>query len=158
MILNADVEGVGFAGELVTVKAGFARNFLLLKQQADVATPAMVKQREADIAKAEKRRTDEVAKLQETADKLSATPVKLSLKVGPDNRTFGSVTATEVAKQAAEQLKADLSAQQLSGLPLKALGRHTVSAKLGLGVVAQLQLDIKAESAKAPKAKAETTA
>src|SRR4051812_31857013 len=124
VILNADVTGVGFAGELVTVRAGFARNFLLRGGQAEVATPEKRKARETEIAKAEARRTDEVTKLEELAAKISAEPLHLSLKVGPNHQVFGSITAKDVAAQVKARFSEEVPPQQLPGLPLKALGRH----------------------------------
>ena len=158
VILNQDVEGTGFTGELLTVKPGFARNFLIPRKLADIATPALEKERQKQIAEAEARREKEVAERQKLADSLAAEPIELSLKVGPDGRVHGAVTATMVAK-ALKDKKAEVPTQQLSGLPLKSLGRHSVSAKLGLGVVAQLAVEVRGEQAKAPaKEKPKATA
>lgn len=148
VILNEDVEGIGFAGELLSVKAGFARNFLLATGKADVATPERQAKRQADMVKATARRESEVAQRQKVADKLNAAPVHLSLKTGPGNQVFGSITAADVAKQLKTEHKIELDAKQLHGLPLKQLGRSMVSAKLGLGVVGQVTLEIAGEAAK----------
>jgi large subunit ribosomal protein L9 len=158
VILNADVDGLGFSGELVTVKAGYARNFLLAGRQGDVATPELLKKREKEIANAQTKREEEVAKLQGAVQALSTEPVKLKLKVGTDNQVFGSITAAELAKAVKTQLKQTVEPRQLVGLPIKALGRHTVSVKLGLGVTGSLELDISPEPVKAPKETAEQPA
>jgi large subunit ribosomal protein L9 len=163
LILNEDVEGVGFKDELVQVKAGFARNFLLPKNVGVLATPALQKDREAQIAKATARREKEVEDRQEVAKTLAAEPVVVSLKVGPGGRVFGSITATEFVKQVKEQRKVTLETKQLHGLPIHGLGAHTVSAKLGLGVVALIPVKVNGEavkgekSDKADKAKAKKT-
>lgn len=149
VILTKDVDGTGFAGELLQVRAGFARNFLLPKQLADVAIPRLRKEREKQIAAAEARREKEVAARQELAETLAAEPIELTLKVGPDGQVFGAVTATDVAKALAAK-KIELTTRDLSGLPLKSLGRHTVSAKLGLGVGVQIPVEIRGQQAATP--------
>ena len=151
VILNADVPDIGFAGELLVVRPGFARNFLLPRGHAELATPAKVAQRETEIAKAEQRRASEVTEREALATEIAAEPLQLKLKVGPDKRIFGSVTATEVVKQLKAQRKLELTTQQLSGLPIKHLGRHQASAKLGLGVTATITLEIEGEPVKPAK-------
>ncbi len=160
LILNEDVEGVGFKGELVRVKAGYARNFLLPKNVAVVATPKLEKEREREIATATARREQEVADRQELAKTLAAEPVVLTLKVGPGGRVFGSVTAAEFAKQVKAQRQVEVDPKQLHGLPLHGLGTHTVSAKLGLGVVASIPVRVNGQTATpaAKTATAKTTA
>ena len=166
VILNTDVPETGFAGELLVVKPGFARNFLLPRGHGELATPAKLKKREKEIAKAEERRSSEVTQREELAVTLGAEPIKLSLKVGPDGQPFGSITASDVVKQLKAQRKLELTTQQLSGLPTSQLGSQTVSAKLGLGVTASVPLEIspdrvkpdaeKPEKAKTAPAKAAT--
>ena len=148
LILNEDVDGVGFKDELVQVKAGFARNFLLPKNLGVLATSKLQQEREAQIAKATARREQEVADRQEVAKALAAEPVVVTLKIGPGGRVFGSVTAAEFVKQVKAQRKVVLIAKQLHGLPVHGLGAHTVSAKLGLGVVALIPLRVNGEAAK----------
>ena len=151
LILNEDVDSVGFKGELVQVKAGFARNFLLPKRLAVLATPQLAKEREQEIATATARREKEVADRQAVAKTLAAEPLVLKLKVGPGGRVFGSVTATEFAKQVKVQHTVEVEAKQFHGLPLHGLGSHTVSAKLGLGVVALIPVRIDGAPVKAEK-------
>lgn len=152
VILNEDIEGVGFTGELVSVRPGFARNRLLAGGLATVATPKLQAERQAEIAKAEARREKEVADRQQVAESLAAEPLALTLKVGPNGRVFGSITAAEFAKQVKAQRKIDVDPKKLHGVPIAGLGSHTVSAKLGLGVVAQVAVTVTGEKAPAPKA------
>lgn len=141
VILNEDVEGTGFAGQLVNARAGYARNFLLMDGRADVATPDRVKQRESEIAKAEGRRQAEISRLQEVAQAIESESLKMTLKTGPNNRVFGSVTANDVVKTLKER-KVELATAQLHGLPIKRLGDSPVSVKLGLGVSAILNVNV----------------
>lgn len=147
VILEADVDGTGFTGELLTVKPGFARNYLLPKRLAVVATPKLAGEREKQIAAATAKREQEIAARQELADQLGAESVKLSLKVGAAGQVFGSLTASDVAGAIKDQRKLTVDPKQLSGLPTKRLGDQTVSAKLGLGVSALIHLDVEPERA-----------
>jgi large subunit ribosomal protein L9 len=158
VILEKDVEGTGFAGELVDVRVGFGRNFLIPKGLAKAATPKLKEQRQKDIAAAEARRAQETAAREELATKLSEQPIELELKVGPGGQVFGSVTATEFAKAVKAQRKLDVDPKQLHGVPISSLGPAQVSVRLGLGVSALIPAVIKgAKAAKAAGAKATTT-
>jgi large subunit ribosomal protein L9 len=148
VILEKDVEGTGFAGELLTVKPGFARNFLLPNQLAAVATPKLKAERDKQIAAAAKKREDEITARHELAEELAAEPVKLKLKTGPDGQVFGSLTARDVATAVKTQRKQEVDAKHLTGLPIKRLGSHIVSAKLGLGVTAQIHVHVDGEQTK----------
>lgn len=145
VILNEDVDGLGFAGELANVKSGYARNFLLPTKLAVLATPKLIADRKADITKATARRESEVTRLKELAEQLGAEPVKLKLKVGPAGQVFGSVAVADLTKAVKDQRKLELSAKHVTGLPLKTIGSATVSAKLGLGVLAEIHIQIAGE-------------
>ena len=93
VILQQDVPNVGASGELVKVRPGFARNYLLPRQLAVSATTAQVNRLEHEkvvaLAKAEKLRKE----MRELADKIGALEIKIARPVGEDNKLFGSVTA-----------------------------------------------------------------
>lgn len=150
VILNTDTENVGFAGELVTVKPGFARNYLLVGGRADVATPKRKAEREAETAKAAERREQEIAKLQELATAIQAHPMQATLKVGPTGHVFGSLGANDVVRYLKEAHKLTVKTSNVSGVPVKGLGSHTVSVKLGVGVTAELPVEVTAEKTAAP--------
>lgn len=147
VILNQDLDGVGFAGSHVVVKPGFARNYLLAGGRAVLATPQLLTERAAEIAKAEAKRQAEHQAREELAEKLAASPLTTTLKTGPKGRVFGSITATEIVKLLNQQHQLSLTAQQLGGLPLKTLGSHAVSVKLGLGVTATVPVEISGQAA-----------
>jgi large subunit ribosomal protein L9 len=148
VILEKDVEGTGFAGELLTVKPGFARNFLLPNQLAAVATPQLKAERDKHIAAAAKKREDEVAARHELADQLAAEQITVKLKTGPDGQVFGSISARDVAAAVKTQRKLEVDAKHLTGVPIKRLGSQSVSAKLGLGVTAQIHVQVEGERTK----------
>lgn len=156
VILEKDVEGTGFAGELVEVRAGFARNFLVPQSLAKVATPKLKEQRQKDIEAAAARRGQETAEREELAAKLAEEPIELKLKVGPGGQVFGAVTATEFAKAVKTQRKLDIDPKQLHGLPISAIGPGQVSARLGLGVSAVLPVMVKGVQAAKPAGSSRT--
>lgn len=147
VILNTDLENIGFAGELVSVKPGFARNYLLVKGRGDIATPKRRASREAEIAKAAERREQEIGKSRQLAEAVQAAPMESTLKVGPTGQVFGSITASAVVKHLKDAHKLIVKTSHVSGVPVKSLGRHTVSVKLGVGVTAELPLEVKGEKA-----------
>jgi large subunit ribosomal protein L9 len=147
VILNKDLEGIGFAGELLSARAGFARNFLLNDGRAEVATPAKIKQREAELAKAKQRREEEVTTRTALAEKIAATPMETTLKTGQNNRVFGSITAVDVTKKLKADHGLDIDKSHLHGLPIKQLGSTPVSVKLGLGVTATLNVVVTGQQA-----------
>jgi large subunit ribosomal protein L9 len=148
VILDQDVEGTGFSGELLQVKPGFARNYLLPKQLASLATPKLQADRQKQIEAAIAKREQEVTARQELAEQLHAEPVTVKLKVGPDGQVFGSVTATMLTAALKSQRKLTVDAKQLAGLPLKRLGNQHVSARLGLGVTALINVQVDPEHVK----------
>src|SRR5215472_923903 len=96
VILQQDVDKLGKSGELVRVRPGFARNYLLPRQLAVPATSAAVRRIEHEksvaLAKAEKAKNE----ARDVAARLSALPLKIAQKVGDDGRLFGSVTAKDI--------------------------------------------------------------
>ncbi len=147
VILNKDLDGIGFAGELLSARAGFARNFLLNDGRAEVATPARIKQREAELAKAKQRREEEVTNRNTLAEKIAASPMEATLKTGQNNRVFGSITVVDVAKKLKSDHGLEIDKNHLHGLPIKQLGTSQVSVKLGLGVTAILNVVVTGQQA-----------
>ena len=99
VILNSDVPNLGSSGELVKVRPGFARNYLLPRQLAVPATTAAVNrinhEKAVAVAKAEKNKKA----MQELATKLGALKISLARPVGEDDKLFGSVTAKEIESE-----------------------------------------------------------
>lgn len=142
VILQQDVPNVGASGELVKVRPGFARNYLLPRQLAVSATTAQVNRLEHEkvvaLAKAEKLRKE----MRELADKIGALEIKIARPVGEDNKLFGSVTAKEIhAAVEAKGISFDRKKLQLAE-PLKTLGEVAVPVKLLTDVVATLKVEV----------------
>ncbi len=130
VILRTDVDNLGQAGEVVTVKDGYARNFLLPKGLAYQATEGNKRRLAAEQAQKGKRHAAEVGAAQAVAAKLEALSVTFTMKAGEGDKLFGSVTAADVAdKLKAEGIAVDKKAIELDE-PLKALGVYKVPVRL----------------------------
>lgn len=145
IILREDVENLGKGGELVEVRAGYGRNFLIPRGLAVLANAKNVRDLEHQRKVAEAK----AAKLKQSAEalakRLSETPVTLKRKVGEQDKLYGSVTALDVAEAlAARGLQLDRRAIDLAE-PIKTVGDHDVSVKLHREVVGKVKVTVEAE-------------
>jgi large subunit ribosomal protein L9 len=143
VILQSDVPNVGASGELVKVRPGFARNFLLPRKLAVPATSAQINRLNHEKAVAVARADKNKKEAQALAEKIGALKVTLSRSVGEDDRLFGSVSAKEIEN---EVKKAGIAAfdrkkMQLAE-PLKALGTFEIPVKLMTDVTATLKVEV----------------
>ena len=143
VVLREDVQHLGAVGELVRVRAGYARNFLLPRGKAALATAGSVRQIEdhkrVAIARAAKLKLGADA----LAAKLNGVSIEITRQAGEGDKLYGSVTAKDVV----EAIKAkgyDVDKKDLV-LPdaIKDLGEHTVTVKLGSGVESKIKLVVK---------------
>lgn len=137
IILRADVRDLGRTGDMVEVKDGYARNFLLPKTLAVVATPANVRDYQKKIAAAKEREAREKAAAQALAGQIKSLKVMLTHRVAEGStRLHGSVTSQEIADALRDLLaghpidRRDIEIRQ----PIRTLGEHTVVVKLARGV------------------------
>ena len=142
VVLQSNVDKVGESGELVKVRPGFARNFLIPRGLAVPATTAAVNrithERAVAIAKAEKTKKE----LQGVAEKINALKLTVARTVGEDDKLFGSVTAKEIENAAkAAGVTIDRKKMQLAE-PLKALGAFEIPVRLMTDVVATLHVEV----------------
>jgi large subunit ribosomal protein L9 len=145
VILQGDVDKLGKSGELVKVKPGYARNYLLPRSLAVRATTAQINRLNHDRAVALARAEKAKKEAQEVAAKIGALHLKLARPVGEDGRLFGSVTAKEIESAAkAEGVTIDRKKMQL-GEPLKAVGLVEIPVKLMTDVVATLKVEVVAK-------------
>jgi large subunit ribosomal protein L9 len=131
VILASDVEKLGHKGEIVTVADGFARNYLVPKGLAMLASKGALKQAEdMQRSRAEKVRKEKEAAAARVAS-LGASPVYISARAGEGGRLFGSVTRSDVARAIVEQLNEQID-RHLIRLddPIRRLGRHEVEVHL----------------------------
>ena len=145
VILRDQVESLGKFGEVVKVADGYARNYLIPKGLAVLASPAGIKQanaeKEAFLRKEQKR----VEKAQKLAAELGAVTLGFAKKAGDDDRLFGSVTSHDIG----DALKAKGFEIEKKGIilsePIKTLGLHTVTVKLHSEVSAEIKIDVTRE-------------
>ncbi len=142
VILQEDVQNVGSSGELVKVRPGFARNYLLPRKLASPATTAQINRLNHEKAVAQVRSEKLKKEFRDLADKISALEIKISHKVGEDNRLFGSVTAKEI-HSAVEAKGITLDRKKIALKdPIKTLGKFEVPIKLMSDVVAILKVEV----------------
>lgn len=145
IILREDIPNVGRSGELVTVKDGFARNYLLPKRLAVLASSANVRQLEHEKAVIAARQAKLKGVAQEQAKKIGSTEVKIARKVGEQDKLFGSVTAMDIAEALASKgVTVDRRHIHLPE-PIKTIGTHEVELRLHREITATIKVDVVAE-------------
>jgi large subunit ribosomal protein L9 len=146
VVLRNDITGVGRKGDLLDVADGYARNFLLPKGLALVATPGVEAQAEAMRKARLQRSASERADAIELADTLGGTTVRVTAKAGAGGKLFGSVSTSDIANALAAQTGTQIDRRSLS-LPesIKAIGSYTVLAHLHTDVEVTLNVDVVAQ-------------
>ncbi len=148
VILLDKVVNLGALGEIVKVKDGYARNFLIPSGRARRATESAKAEFEAKRAELEKAAAAKLAEAQKQGEKLGGTTVKLTQKAGVDGRLFGSVTnhdvADELKKQGYDVAKSQV---RLPNGPIKTVGDTTVSVQLHTDVVVEITVTVYGETA-----------
>jgi large subunit ribosomal protein L9 len=158
VILRTDVENLGRLGELVEVKPGFGRNYLLPQGFAMLATQANLKVFELERKKLEARAAEMRGAASALAAKIEANPVTISMRVGDNDKLYGSVTSALIAEALAAQ-GVDVDRRRiLLDSPIRALGEYTVRVRLHASVVAELALTVIAEKAHSEEEEVETQA
>lgn len=145
VILRTDVENLGRLGDLVEVKPGFGRNFLLPQGYAMLATPANLKVFELERKKLQEKTEALRGAASSLADKIKATPITITMRVGDNDKLYGSVTSTLIA-EALEAHGIEIDRRRiLLDSPIRVLGNYTVRVRLHADVVAELPLSVVAE-------------
>lgn len=142
VILLKDVEKLGKRGEVVSVRGGFGRNYLLPQALAIRATKENRASAELEKKRIAVRQAKEKHSVEELAQKLTAAPIRIPMKVGENDKLFGSVTSQDLV-QALKQLgfSVDKKSFRLDE-PIKSLGRHSVNIQLESDVKAILQVEV----------------
>ena len=142
IILADDVRGLGNRGETVTVKPGFARNFLFPQGFAYEATGANVRRLSEEKKKYEEKSSREQQVAQEVAGRIGGLTVTVHKKAGEGDVLYGSVTPSEIADAlAAKGIDVDRRRVELAE-PIKRLGTHTVHVRLHREVVTELTVEV----------------
>ena len=151
VILLSDVEKLGLRGDVVNVARGYARNYLLPRRLAEVATPKRVEElhrREAQKARHEARTVEQG---QEVAELLRKTVLRFEVKAGPSGALFGSVTPTDIADEIwrARKVRVDRRKIELEE-PIKRIGRYEVPVEVFADVRVEVMTHVVPEGGELP--------
>jgi large subunit ribosomal protein L9 len=146
VVFRSDVRGIAQAGEVKSVSAGYARNFLFPRKLAFAASEGALKQweteRQGTLAKAAKKRQD----TESVAERINAATCTIAAKASAEGRLFGSVSRQEIREALSKEgITLDRRTIEL-GEPLKQVGLATVPVHLGNGVTAQLKVNVVPEN------------
>jgi large subunit ribosomal protein L9 len=148
IILLEKVTNVGSLGDIVKVKDGFARNFLIPQKLARRATESNKAEFAAKRAELEKAAAGKLADMQAQGEKLGGTTIKLTQKAGVDGRLFGSVTNHDIAEELNKQgYKVVKSQVRMPNGPIKLVGDTTVSVSLHTDVIVDINVTVYGETA-----------
>jgi len=147
VILLDKVVNLGNLGEIVKVKDGYARNFLIPQGRARRATEANKAEFEAKRVELEKAAAAKLVEMQKQGEKLAGTTVKLTQKAGVDGRLFGSVTNFDIAEELNKQGYKIVKAQvRMPNGPIKTVGDSSVSVALHTDVVVDINVTVLGET------------
>ena len=146
VILIQDVNNLGGANELVTVKNGYARNFLIPQKLAVEASSSNIKQLAERLKQIKKKEDKMLAELNKVVAALQSGPVTIGAKTGTSGKIFGSVTTVQVAKAIREQKGYEIDRRRIQLLDdIKELGSFKAKVDFGNGNETEISLEIVAE-------------
>ena len=147
IILLEKVANLGNLGDVVKVKDGFARNYLIPSRQARRATESAIKEFEVKRAELEKAAGEKLATAQALGEKMSGRTVHITQKSGVDGRLFGSVTNHDIA-ESLKRIGFDVQKSQIRmpNGPLKVVGEHTVTVAPHTDVLAEIKVVVLGET------------
>ncbi len=147
LILTQEVTGLGTPGDVVEVKDGYGRNYLMPRNLAVAWTRGAEKQVAAIRAARSSREVKTLEEAQAIRARLEGTPVTLTVRAGATGRLFGAVTPADVAEAVAERGGPPLDRRKVElPTPIKSIGEHTVSVRLHPEVQAKVTVQVVAES------------
>ncbi len=146
IILIQDVNNLGGANEVVTVKNGYARNFLIPQKFAVEASSSNLKQLEERLKQIRKKEEKMLAEINKVIAALQEGPVTIGAKTGTSGKIFGSVTTVQVAKAIREQKGYEIDRRRIQLLDeIKELGSYKAKVDFGNGNETEIELEIVAE-------------
>jgi|JI102314A1RNA_FD_contig_71_295266_length_1426_multi_2_in_0_out_0_1 large subunit ribosomal protein L9 len=146
VILSEDVHNLGDAGDVVKVKPGFARNFLIPQGKALPATAARVHEVEHKRRVIAERRAKELKDLESVKARLEGIALEIAAQVGDEGKLFGSVTSQHLADLLGQQGVEVERRKIVLAEPIKTVGEHTITIRLRNDVVASLKVTVIAAS------------
>jgi large subunit ribosomal protein L9 len=147
IILLEKIANLGNLGDVVKVKDGYARNYLIPQRSARRATEAAIKEFEAKRAELEKAAAEKLATANALGEKMSGRTIHITQKAGVDGRLFGSVTNADIADALTRiDFKVVKSQVRMPNGPLKVVGEHTVSVAPHTDVVVEVKVVVLGET------------
>ena len=146
ILLKQDVDNLGSAGDIVKVKPGYARNFLIPRGLAMPATAGLRKQAEQIKQAAERRRLRELKTAQDLADRISQITLNFKAKAGESGHLYGSITSAAIAEALGAELGSEVDRRNLRmEHSLRELGEHEITIHLAQGVDATFKVMVTPE-------------
>ena len=140
LILKQDVQNVGFKDDIVTVKAGYGRNFLIPQGFASMATPSAKKVLAENLKQRAHKEAKVVADANELAEKLKAVEIKITAKAGGE-KLFGSVTNIDIAEHL-EKAGHSIDRKFITSGIIKRTGKYTANVRLHRDVIVELPYEV----------------
>jgi large subunit ribosomal protein L9 len=146
VILKKDVQNLGEAGDMVNVKDGYARNFLLPQNAAEVATEGAIKNREKDLARIKAKQEKLHQEALATAEKIEKfAELKLSAKAGESGKLFGTITTKKLTEELLAKSGIEVDKKSVSlNAPINKIGNYTMLIKLTSKVKCELAISVTA--------------
>ena len=144
VILIQDVANLGYKNDIVKVKDGYGRNYLIPNKLAIIASDSNVKQLNENLKQQAKKLAQQLADAQALAEKLAATVINVAVKANEDGKIFGTVTTAQIADALAAQ-GFEIDRRIISIEPVKELGEAVATARLHREVKAEIKLNVVAE-------------
>jgi large subunit ribosomal protein L9 len=141
VLLLKDVEQVGRAGEVKRVADGYARNFLIPRGLATMASPGAIKKAELERESAARRQAKELSEAQTLAQALDGRTVTFRARAGEQNRLYGSITKSDIAEELEKQVHQEVDRRKIElEDPIKELGTHAITIHLAPDAEAQINV------------------
>jgi large subunit ribosomal protein L9 len=156
LLLIEDVDDLGRSGDVVTVKPGYARNFLIPQKKAVVMSKLALRMRARLVEERKKQAAVDFAEAEALASRLSSLSFGIEVKVDPEGKLYGSVTAVDVVKILEKEGVEIEKRSVVLAHPIKELGDHTIKLKLKEGVLASFVLSIRSDRPGANSSKVES--
>lgn len=144
VILVQDVANLGYKNDIVKVKDGYGRNYLIPNKLAIIANESNVKQLNENLKQQAKKLAQQLADAQALAEKLAATVINVAVKANEDGKIFGTVTTAQIAEALSAQ-GFEIDRKVITIDPVKELGAATATARLHREVKAEIKLNVVAE-------------
>jgi large subunit ribosomal protein L9 len=146
VILIQDVNNLGGTNEVVSVKNGYARNFLLPRQMAVEASPSNMKQLDERLKQQKKKEEKMLAEVTKVVDVLKQSPIKIGAKTGTSGKIFGSVTSVQIARAIRDQKGYEIDRRRIQLVDdVKELGTYKAKIDFGNGQEIEIELEVVAE-------------